>query len=206
MKKIAIWIVLIGILTACGAGEPSVNDSLKSTATVGPALHSVTRAADASTDKETRDPAIETTETAVFIQATPSDELFQVMSQEELDAAGVVLVYQRIGGLKGIGPGKYEWTFYADGTIKSSDNRSWEVPPEDIANLVDSISNLGFSDLAESYVPADVCCDRAYHVITLNSDAQAHTVITLDAAEMPDNLTTTLDTINEYLTALSESS
>lgn len=214
MKKIMITILLVLVLTACGAGtetaapNSSIASTIDNTTNTDSALRPVTRNAaeianapeDTTTDvKADQTPAVATgeaiEETAVF----PGDDL---MSQANMEAADIVLIYQRAGGLKGIGPSQYVWTFYADGRITSSDGRSWEVAPEAISNLTGDMKSLGFLELDKNYVPEDTCCDRAFHTISFNDGDQVYTVATLDGADMPESLLNILDDINEYLMSL----
>lgn len=126
----------------------------------------------------------------------------ETSSREEV--ANAVLIYERSGGLKGLGPSVQDWRLYGDGRIEGSDGNSWQVDPESVQNLITSILDSGFADLEASYVPEDTCCDRATHRITVQTDENSYTVETLDAADMPQSLTENLDAINLFLMNLYE--
>jgi hypothetical protein len=113
-----------------------------------------------------------------------------------------VIIYERQGGLKGIGPSEYVWRIYEDGRITNSQDQSWQVTPAEVDALLTSINFSNFRSLDANYVPKDTCCDRAQHTITIQTDGQSHKVTTLDGADMPENLTSTLDAINTFLMAL----
>lgn len=117
----------------------------------------------------------------------------------ETIADGVVLVFERAGGLKGIGPSQWRWTFYADGRIEGSDGRSWEVDPAEIAALLDALAALNFADFRASYAPADLCCDLVTHTITLQLDGQVVKTAVTDNADAPPELFTAVDLINQFL-------
>ncbi|MCA9922642.1 MAG: hypothetical protein KC419_14910 [Anaerolineales bacterium] len=122
----------------------------------------------------------------------------------QLEGDNAVLIYQRQGGLKGIGPSSQEWRFYEDGRIVGSDGASWQVDPEAVADLVAEITASGFQNLEKSYIPEDTCCDRATHIITMQTADKMFTVETLDAADMPQALEDDLQKINNFLMALYE--
>ena len=120
-------------------------------------------------------------------------------SVSRTDEEEPVIIYEREGGLKGIGPSQYVWRIYADGRVTSSQDQSWQVAPEEIADLLTSLNIASFRDLNTNYVPEDTCCDRAQHTITIQADGQTYKFTTLDGVDMPDALTNALDTINTFL-------
>lgn len=168
--------LLVGLLVACTApAEPTGNEPVYQTA-------EPTDASDKEDAAATSAPAAE--------------------SKTEIMPDGAVLVYERSGGLKGIGPSEFSWTFYADGRIVGSDGREWQVPPEEIEKLVDDIMNLGFAEFEASYIPEDTCCDRVTHTLTVQDEGQVYTVSVLDGAEAPAELFQAADMANNYLMAL----
>lgn len=173
---------LLAILAACGGATNTAEPAAAiPTPTTGPALRPITPRPDADTADSPaagRDP-----------EKAP-----------ELD--GAVLMYERYGGLAGIRPQEYVWRLYADGRITSSDGRSWDVPPAEIADLVDAILALGFADLDASYVPENTCCDRVTHVITLQVGDDVRQVTTLDAATAPAAVDASVQLVNDYLLSL----
>lgn len=124
------------------------------------------------------------------------------LSRTDMDTA--VLIYERRGGTKGIGPNVLEWRFYGDGRIVGSDGASWQVEPDEVANLVAEIAASGFNSLENDYIPEDTCCDRTTHVITMHTAGEKHTIETLDEAEMPQALEENIQIINSFLMALYE--
>lgn len=124
------------------------------------------------------------------------------LSKEEMETA--VLIYERRGGMKGIGSSVQKWYFFADGRIVSEEGDSWQVEPETVDNLVSDVTTSGFKSLESAYVPDDPCCDRATHIITVQENGQTYTVETLDDAEMPASLENNLQAINELLMGLYE--
>lgn len=115
---------------------------------------------------------------------------------------GAVMVYERSGGLRSVGPTEWSWRFYADGRIVGSDGREWEVPPDEIEKLVDDVLALGFAEFEASYIPEDTCCDRVTHTLTVQDGDQVHSVIVLDAADAPSELFQATEMVNDYLLAL----
>jgi hypothetical protein len=120
------------------------------------------------------------------------------------EVASAVLIYERSGGLRGIGPGVQEWRLYGDGRIEGSDGNSWQAEPEAVQELVGSILDTSFTSLEPSYIPEDTCCDRATHRITIQTGEDTYTVETLDGANMPESLSENLEAINLFLMDLYE--
>ncbi|HRQ41390.1 MAG TPA: hypothetical protein PLD25_26015 [Chloroflexota bacterium] len=115
---------------------------------------------------------------------------------------GAVMVYERAGGLKSIGPTEWSWSFYADGRIVGSDGREWQVPPEEIEKLVNDVMTLGFAEFETSYIPEDTCCDRVTHTLTVRDGDQVYTTTVLDGADAPEELFQAAGLVNTYLMAL----
>jgi hypothetical protein len=125
-----------------------------------------------------------------------------VGGKAEANLEGAVLLYERTGGLKGIGPSEWNWRFYADGRIVGSDGREWQVPPTEVEKLVNDLLALGFADFEASYIPEDTCCDRITHTLTVQQDGQVYQVSVLELAEAPAELFQAVDMVNNYLLAL----
>jgi hypothetical protein len=195
MKKTwAIYLVLVLLLlvlpAACTpAAEQSLEESATNDSDTTPALLPVTNTPE----------VVEGKETATSNSAEASDD---ILSRDEVETA--VLIYTRRGGLKGIGPSDREWRFYGDGRVVGSDGPSWQIEPATIENLVTEIMASGFQDLENSYIPEDTCCDRATHVIVIQTAEETYTVETLDGADMPESLEDSLQKINDFLMSLYE--
>ncbi|MCP4424246.1 MAG: hypothetical protein GY803_07140 [Chloroflexi bacterium] len=169
-----------------------------------------------TTEQPLDEPATNATETSPALRPAPTSPPEEkevnvnadaavdnaAISKEEMDAA--VLIYERRGGKKGIGPSIHEWRFYGDGRIIGSDGNAWQVDPKIVGGLVDEIAASGFPQLDNSYIPEDTCCDRSTHVIVIQAAGQTHTVETLDDADMPQSLTDNLQEINDFLMSLYE--
>ena len=115
---------------------------------------------------------------------------------------GVVLVYERSGGLAGI---TQVFEVHADGRViltsdRETDGMTAKVDPESVKALVLAIERAGFFDLQESYLPADLCCDRMTHRIVIYRDGQAKSVTTIDGYEgTPDALKQVLEALGHFL-------
>ncbi|MFO7678801.1 MAG: hypothetical protein R6X34_02015 [Chloroflexota bacterium] len=197
-----LWLLPLLWLAACApTTQPSATpepDEITAVATTAPALNPVTPTPE---NVFTADPTA--------AKPTPADD--QIENQEtngdadsraDVEKEEVAMVYERAGGLKGIGPSDISWTFYADGRVVSSDGRSWQLPPEEITALVDGIMALGFAGFEASYIPQDTCCDRATHTITLYQNGEVYQVSVLDDADAPASLYQAIDLISEFLIAL----
>jgi hypothetical protein len=115
---------------------------------------------------------------------------------------GVVLVYERSGGLAGI---TQVFEVHADGRViltsdHETDGMTAKVDPESVKALVLAIERAGFFDLQESYLPEDLCCDRMTHRIVVYRDGQAKSVTTIDGYEgTPDALNQILEALGRFL-------
>ena len=198
-RYVYCFAIIILLLTACSpttmpqtAVAPTTDDSPSALNPVTPTPERVFATAPAVT-KET--PANSDAE-AHEANSEMSDH-----SMAEMDNA--VLIYERAGGLKGIGPSITTWTMYSDGRVITSDGRSWQVDPTEITTLIENIMALGFADFAPSYIPKDTCCDRATHTITLRQDDKIYQISVLDSTEdVPAEVYQAIDIIGEFLVAL----
>jgi hypothetical protein len=200
-KNWFIWqlttMIILFTLAAC-TPTTTPESVLSATPTEVPALNPVT-----ATPEKLFAPDPDATKAPVDVDQTEGDAAnSQGNSNADTYNSEVVLVYERAGGLKGIGPGIVTWTMYADGRVDSSDGRSWQVPSEDITTLADSIMAFGFAEFEESYIPKDTCCDRATHTITIYQDGKVYQVSVLDSADAPAELYQALDLIGKFLIAL----
>ncbi|NJN54333.1 MAG: hypothetical protein HC804_05970 [Anaerolineae bacterium] len=176
-------LLLIAFLTACTTPSGS---TAKSTAVLEPVYE----------PDETKPTPASTKESAAHTDAN------EVEDKTEVDLQGALMLYEREGGLKGIGPSERNWRFYADGRIVGSDGREWQVLPAEIEKLIDDVMTLGFADFEASYIPEDTCCDRITHTLTVQQDGQIYTVSILELADAPAELFQAVDLVNNYLLAL----
>jgi hypothetical protein len=203
MKKLSViwWAAVFLIFTACRptalSGEETGGDTGLA---VGPALAQVTAVPETAGDAAAAKPAANQEAAA---ESAETEKLLS-LSQAAGLADGAVIVFERSGGLKGIGPAETEWRFYADGRIQASDGRSWQKSPAEIQRLLSDLEANGFFDLAQKYMPADSCCDRTTYVITAGNGRQVQRVVTMDGADMPDDLARILQLFDELLAGLAE--
>jgi len=118
-------------------------------------------------------------------------------SAESLAAEGIVLVYERSGGLAGVSE---RWVIYGDGRVVTGDGRESRVTPKEVAEVASEARELGFFDMADKYMPKDPCCDRFTYTITIQGRDGMHTVETMDGTESaPQALWDLLDMIAQLI-------
>lgn len=206
-KSIGYFGIIILLLTACAPTTVSPTTMPPTTvslnATDAPALKPVTPnpTQERVFTNDTED-AIITKDLPTGSEAESDERQDNARSHADIVMGEAVFIYERAGGLKGIGPSIITWTMYSDGRVISSDGRSWQLPPNNITALVDSIMALGFADFEASYIPEDTCCDRATHTITIRQGDAVYKVSILDDADAPDELYQMLDLIGEFLITL----
>jgi hypothetical protein len=112
----------------------------------------------------------------------------------------LLIQYHRSGGIAGLDE---TWLFYADGVVDHAgrgQGRATQLSASQLAALMAVVRSPEVAALKESYVPANTCCDRFLHEITLTLDGQTKSVRTLDAApDQPPALTSLLEAINNAL-------
>ncbi len=114
--------------------------------------------------------------------------------------SGVILRYQRVGGIGGFDE---TWTFEDTGRVTHTGRgpgTDRQLTPDQVAQLIGALRAANLAGLEASYIPADTCCDRFTHTLTITLDGQTRTVMTLDAAPgEPPALTTVLATLSNLL-------
>ncbi len=115
---------------------------------------------------------------------------------------GVLIVHEISGGIAGI----HEiWRFYGDGRVVREDRLKRipsvraRLPAEEIEKAARHMIETGFLELADEYMPADPCCDRFTHRLTLIYKGWSKTVTTMSGAEMPWALEEALRVVNELI-------
>lgn len=112
----------------------------------------------------------------------------------------VILQYQREGGIGGFNE---TWTIEATGRVTHTGRGSGtdrQLTPDQTAQLIGALRAANLAGLKDSYVPANTCCDRFLHTLTITLDGQTHKVQTLDAApDEPPALTGLLATLSALL-------
>lgn len=136
--------------------------------------------------------------------ATPDESEARIFGSKIELPKGVLIAYRRSGGFAGVNE---EWHIYEDGQITlasgagaSIENREWKAAPEQVGALVEKITDLGFFQLTENYMPFDTCCDRFSHELVVRSGSNINQVVTIDAAEgVPPELWQILDEVRGLL-------
>lgn len=115
-------------------------------------------------------------------------------------STGVILQYQRVGGIGGFDE---TWTIEATGRVTHTGQgpgTDRQLTPDQVAQLIGALRAANLADLKPSYIPANTCCDRFTHTLTITLDGQTRTVTTLDAApDEPAALTAVLTTLSGLL-------
>ncbi len=113
----------------------------------------------------------------------------------------VVITYERSGGIAGINE---RWLIYSDGSVVDAQGRGGQAQAEEVAALLQRIKAAGFFSWAEVYQPANPCCDRMTHVLTVTLDGQTHRVLVLDGTEeAPPALFEVLDAVQALIRSVS---
>jgi hypothetical protein len=114
--------------------------------------------------------------------------------------SGVILRYQRVGGIGGFDE---TWMIEATGRVTHTGRgpgTDRQLTPDQMAQLIGALRAANQADLKASYIPANTCCDRFTHTLTIMLDGMTQTVSTLDAApDEPAALTALLSTLNSLL-------
>lgn len=193
--QIFFWGIISMALAACTAVSPTPsgegNGSSLTKQTAVPALARVT---------STPIPSPIATMETVLGNATSQDEASS--SHNEVKIGDALLVYERTGGMMGIGSNDQTWHFYGDGRVTVSDGRSWQVDSQKITTLVNDILALGFTDFADSYMPQDTCCDRFTYTLIIKEGDQVYQTTTMDGADGPPELFQAIDLINQFILTL----
>ena len=191
MKKRYVYLVMILLLTLTACGS-----SLESAPDVEPALTAVleSESVDLKPTPAPTDTAVADAPQAMEMEDTDSAN----NGQSEKLPADVLLVFHRSGGFAGL---VQQWTLYTDGRIEMPGGTQQQVDISQIQSLRDVIQAADFFALAESYVPADACCDRFTYTITVQMDGQTKTVTTVDdAPKQPAQLTAVIEAITTLIT------
>jgi hypothetical protein len=110
------------------------------------------------------------------------------------------LQYQRVGGIGGFDE---TWTIEATGRVTHSGRgpgTDRQLTPDQVAQLIGALRAVQAANLNESYIPANTCCDRFTHTLTITLDGRTSSVHTLDAApDEPAALTALLVTLTGLL-------
>ena len=114
-------------------------------------------------------------------------------------AADSVIIYQREGGFTG---GTQKWTIHPDGRVQQDPGENQlTVSPDRVIDLLAMTAGAGFSDMQDSYIPDDNCCDQYTYTITIKSGDLERTVQTSDGSDHPEQLTAVLVAIEDLISA-----
>ena len=108
----------------------------------------------------------------------------------------IVIIYQREGGFAGT---SQEWVIHPDGSIEAPGERELAADPDDTSALLALTTDDEISDLGDSYVPQDDCCDKYFYTITIKVGDQEKTIRSSDGADQPEELTDLLAAIEELI-------
>ena len=137
---------------------------------------------------------------AACAPATQSPATPTLPATPVISADTVLIRYHRSGGIAGVDE---TWLIYASGRVEHTGRGSGhplQLDTSQLASLTAAAQSPDMAALKESYVPADTCCDRFLHEITLTLNGQTKTVRTLDAApDEPASLTNLLNVLNTVL-------
>jgi hypothetical protein len=202
VNKMIVWgLVGMLLLAACSSQTATVG-GLEIEKTTGdqqiePALAEVSPSPEPTTTETT----IDEVESSDFESDDARSAFLDV--EEALDKSsplpeGVLMVLQRSGGIAGI---EEQWVIFVDGRVEGSGGRGKSLNSEELEVLRTIIEVSGFSEMADSYVPLDACCDLFTYSITVNTgDGQSKTVTTIDgSSKQPQELTGVLNVISQVL-------
>ena len=108
----------------------------------------------------------------------------------------IVIIYQREGGFAGT---SQEWVIYPDGSIEAPGEQELTADRDDTSALLALTADDEISDLDDSYVPQDDCCDKYIYTITIKVGDQEKTIRSSDGADQPEELTDLLAAIEELI-------
>ena len=200
--QILFWGFIIMALAACTAvSSPTPaeeNSASLPKQTAVPALSPVTPTA--VPQPTAVPPPTAVTENVLGSNTTSQDD--SSSSHNEVKLGDALLLFERTGGMMGIGSNDQTWHFYGDGRVTVSDGRSWQVDSQQIATLVKDILALGFTDFADSYMPQDTCCDRFTYTLIIKEGDWVYQTTTMDGADGPPELFQAIDLINQFILTL----
>jgi len=112
----------------------------------------------------------------------------------------VVITYERNGGIAGV---ENVWRIYTDGHVEFSSRNNptteTQLPAGAVDNAMKRITDSGFFELDDEYMPKNRCCDLFTHTITVIQGQTAKSVVTMDGAEYPQALLDTMAVIADLI-------
>jgi hypothetical protein len=162
-----------------------------------------------STEPAPTTPAVATTTTVVtatLVTTKPADEADLPTPDEKNGEPGEqpdeslepAIVFSREGGLAGI---MQTWEIYADGRTVRDDSAEWQVAPDMVSELLDTIEQAGFFEL-EPPKTTDICCDFFTYTITVLDGVREKTVIFSEGdPDLAPGLQSVVAAILEFITA-----
>jgi hypothetical protein len=110
---------------------------------------------------------------------------------------GVVLSYQRSGGIAGMDE---SWLVYEDGRIEGPDGLVSNSEPAQVEQLLADLEEAGFFGLDSQTTPENPCCDRYVYVLTVRAGEQAQQMTAVEAVEsVPAELWDSLEIVQAFL-------
>jgi len=101
-------------------------------------------------------------------------------SPKDQTLEGIVVIFHQSGGFDGI---NQEWAIYADGRVVPKDGQNWQATPEQVAQLLKEIEDLGYFNLNRTSLPRDTCCDRFIYELTVTYGVKTQSLTTIDGDE-----------------------
>ncbi len=134
------------------------------------------------------------TSTSVTPPSTPS---YTEANVDDNHASGIVLLYERSGGIAGIHD---EWKAYSDGRFELNDGTIETLNPQELDGVLEELRKLGFFDLEMKINPFDSCADCFSYRLLVNFEGQTNEISWNEAStDTPVNFKEILTLINTLL-------
>jgi len=204
MSQKSMVLILVCLLAACSAGESPTAASAEPTRQLPQAETSppstgadITPAVDATVLAVTPTQAPAAAQESVS-ESPPAPGRSPVSNEAVVEEP--VITFHRSGGFAGL---DQTFLIYADGRIVDGNGEERQVSPEQVAAVLHQIEATNFSELNDSYLPQDTCCDRFSYEITVQTPTQTKSVVMMDDVEnQPEELAMILAVITELLSSV----
>ena len=134
------------------------------------------------------------TSTSVTPPSTPSHTEASI---DDNPASGIVLLYERSGGIAGI---HNEWKAYSDGRLESIDGSIGTLSPKELDGVLEEFHKLNFFDLEMKINPFDSCADCFSYRLLINFEGQTNEISWNEAStDTPVNFREILTLINTLI-------
>lgn len=198
-------ILIILLLSACSApgAEPTLAPTAPPIDTAAPPPTPTAEPTEPATEAPTPTaPPVETVDVEPSAGAfepgdTPAEESPSMEDEAILPEEAVILLGQE-GGFAGV---MNTWVIFPDGRVVDKSGAEFQVKPELVAGLLETIDQSGFYSLSQPK-PSDVCCDFFTYTLIASEGSQRN-AITLSEADpnMPESLLLTIRAVQELIDA-----